>query len=100
MNRQELFELIKFKQSFLCVGLDTDKQKIPTFLQDRKDAIFEFNKAIIDATLPFTVAYKPNLAFYEAMGIEGWEALEKTVRYLRSLDEPVFIIELLPFDFV
>ncbi len=92
MNRQELFELIRKKGSFLCVGLDTDFEKIPAFLKEKEDPVFAFNKAIVDATLPFTVAYKPNLAFYEALGLAGWQALEKTVRYIRSLGEPVFLI--------
>ncbi len=92
MNAKQLFELIKSKRSFLCVGLDTDINKIPVFLRNSDEAIFEFNKAIIDATIPYTVAYKPNLAFYESLGIKGWEALQKTVNYLRSLNEPVFII--------
>ncbi len=92
MNRQELFELILSKRSFLCVGLDTDINKIPAFLLEKEDPVFEFNKAIIDATLPFTVAYKPNLAFYEAGGLNGWRSLEKTIEYIRTLDQPVFLI--------
>ena len=92
MNRQQLFELIRSKRSFLCVGLDSDPEKIPPFLSDEEDPVFEFNKAIIDHTFPYTVAYKPNLAFYEALGVKGWISLEKTVRYLRSLDKPVFLI--------
>jgi orotidine-5'-phosphate decarboxylase len=92
MNYKELFEIIKLKKSFLCVGLDTDIDKIPAFLRDEEDPVFSFNKAIIDATLPFTVAYKPNIAFYESLGITGWESLVKTVNYLGSLQEPVFVI--------
>ncbi len=92
MNYNDLFQLIKQKQSFLCVGLDTDLYKIPAFLLKENDPVFSFNKAIIDATLPYTVAYKPNLAFYEARGTEGWESLQKTVDYIRSLDTPVFLI--------
>ena len=82
MTRRELIHQIREKGSFLCVGLDTDLKKIPEHLLDCEDPIFEFNKAIIDATLPYTVAYKPNIAFYEAHGIKGWEALKKTVDYL------------------
>ena len=77
MNRQELFENIRRKASFLCVGLDTDIRKIPACLRDDKEAIFTFNKAIIDATDDLCIAYKPNLAFYESMGRAGWEACEK-----------------------
>ncbi len=84
MNRQQLVKEIFTKKSFLCVGLDTDINKIPTFLKDDKDAIFEFNKAIVDVTAPYCVAYKPNLAFYECYGIEGIRALEKTVNYIRG----------------
>jgi len=92
MNHSQLFNLIKKKQSFLCVGLDTDINKIPAFLLNEEDPVFEFNKAIVDATLPYTVSYKPNLAFYEALGVKGWESLQKTVEYIRSLNQPVFII--------
>lgn len=92
MNRLELFDQIKKKQSFLCVGLDTDIQKIPEFLLDTSDPQFYFNQRIIDATAPFTVAYKPNLAFYESNGLEGWNSLEKTVHYLRDRYPDIFII--------
>ncbi len=92
MNREQLFEQIKKKRSFLCVGLDTDILKIPRFLQDTTDPIFAFNKEIIDATHDLCVAYKPNLAFYESLGVRGWEALEKTVNYIRQKDENLFII--------
>ncbi len=92
MNRQELFENIRRKASFLCVGLDTDIRKIPACLRDDKDAIFTFNKAIIDATADLCIAYKPNLAFYESMGLAGWEAFEKTVQYIRDRYPDQFII--------
>ncbi len=82
MTRAQLYENINSKQSFLCVGLDTDINKIPKHLLDEEDPIFEFNKRIIDATLPYTVAYKPNIAFYEAHGTKGWESLQKTIDYL------------------
>ena len=93
MTKQELFENIQRKKSFLCVGLDTDATKIPEFLFDESDdAIFEFNKAIIDATADLCVAYKPNLAFYESLGLEGWEILERTVDYIRANYPDQFII--------
>lgn len=82
MNRQQLIEQIRKKNSFLCVGLDTDISKIPAFLQDKADPVFEFNKAIIDATKDYCVAYKPNIAFYECNGKKGWESLEKTLNYI------------------
>ena len=83
MTRDELFENIKRKKSFLCVGLDTDVRKIPQFLLEEDDPIFAFNKRIIDATAHLCVAYKPNLAFYESMGSFGLQAFEKTVEYLK-----------------
>ena len=92
MNREQLFDQIKKKRSFLCVGLDTDILKIPAFLKDTSDPIFAFNKEIIDATHDLCVAYKPNLAFYESQGVKGWEALEKTVNYIRQVDPEIFII--------
>lgn len=92
MTRQELIATIRKKQSFLCVGLDTDLKKIPPHLLQMDDPIFQFNKAIIDATLPYAVAYKPNLAFYESAGIEGLVQLKKTMDYLHSLDDKVFTI--------
>ena len=95
MNRQELTNLIFRKKSVLCVGLDTELSKIPAHIREDRsveDAVFEFNKAIVDATIQYAIAYKPNLAFYEAMGISGMIALHKTVDYIRSLNEPVFII--------
>ena len=84
MNKQQLFENIKNKKSFLCVGLDTDIKKIPEHLLKEEDPIFSFNKAIIDATAPYCIAYKPNLAFYESMGVKGWIAFEKTVEYIKK----------------
>ena len=84
MTRQELFEQIKKKNSYLCVGLDTDIEKIPEHLRSEKDPVFEFNKQIIDATHEYCVAYKPNIAFYEALGPKGWESLQKTVNYIPS----------------
>ncbi len=92
MNYEQLYSLIKQKKSFLCVGLDTDIEKIPDFLLKKEDPVFAFNKAIVDATLPYAVAYKPNLAFYEAGGIKGWASLQKTVKYIRSLKQPIFLI--------
>lgn len=82
MNRASLISEIKKKRSFLCVGLDTDMDKIPPHLLDESDPIFAFNKAIIDATAPYAVAYKPNLAFYECLGEKGWASLRKTVEYI------------------
>jgi orotidine-5'-phosphate decarboxylase len=79
MNKAELVEQINLKKSFLCIGLDTDIDKIPTHLLDTEDPLFEFNKAIIDATKDFCVAYKPNIAFYESLGRQGWQSLEKTL---------------------
>lgn len=84
MNRKELVNQIFNKKSFLCVGLDTDVRKLPELLREEDDAIFKFNKAIIDATAPYCVAYKPNLAFYESMGVSGMVAFEKTVAYLKD----------------
>ncbi len=82
MTRQELIGQIKKKNSFLCVGLDTDIKKIPQHLLKAKDPVFEFNKQIIDATVDYCVAYKPNLAFYESLGSKGLESLEKTMEYI------------------
>src|SRR5260221_9961292 len=81
MNRQQLFEQIKKKESYLCVGLDTDIEKISKHLLKTDDPVFEFNKQIIDATKEFCVAYKPNLAFYESMGASGWESLRTTLKH-------------------
>ena len=98
MTREQLFENICRKQSFLCVGLDTDLKKVPPFLLQRAeqeegfDPIFEFNRAIIDATAPYCIAYKPNLAFYEAHGVKGWIAFERTVKYLNDNYPDQFII--------
>lgn len=92
MNRQELIDNIHGKRSFLCVGLDTDIKKIPQHLLSEEDPIFAFNKAIIDATAPYCIAYKPNLAFYESMGVKGWTAFEKTIAYLNDNYPDQFII--------
>lgn len=93
MNKEALFEQIKIKKSFLCVGLDTDIQKIPYFF-DKNDiqSVFKFNQAIVDATADYCVAYKPNLAFYESLGLQGWEVLEQTVAYIRQNYPEQFII--------
>jgi len=82
MNSSELVKQIEYKKSYLCVGLDTDMALIPDRFKKEVDPIFTFNKAVIDATLPYCVAYKPNIAFYEAMGPKGWESLQKTMDYL------------------
>ncbi|HHU26196.1 MAG TPA: orotidine-5'-phosphate decarboxylase [Bacteroidales bacterium] len=92
MTKLELFEQVKQKQSFLCVGLDTDSQKIPRHLLEMEDPIYEFNKAIIDATAPYCVAFKPNLAFYESEGTAGWMSLEKSIAYIRQRYPEQFII--------
>ena len=92
MTKQQLIQQIREKQSFLCVGLDTDIQKIPAHLLTEADPILAFNRAIIDATAPYCVAYKPNLAFYESMGVKGWTAFEATVQYLNEHYPNHFII--------
>lgn len=92
MTKQTLFENIKRKQSFLCVGLDTDIKRIPAHLLNEEDPIFSFNKQIIDATADYCVAYKPNLAFYESLGVKGIMAFEQTVAYLRKKYPDQFII--------
>lgn len=92
MTKQELFENIKKKKSFLCIGLDTDINKIPEFLLEEEDPIYSFNKAIIDATAKYCVAFKPNSAFYESQGLKGFMALEKTVEYIRLKYPDQFII--------
>jgi len=92
MNRKQLFQEIQKKKSFLCIGLDTDIEKIPQHLLQMEDPVFEFNKAIVDATHHLTVAYKPNLAFYEANGPKGWESLAKTVAHIRETDPNIFLI--------
>ena len=92
MTRAQLIQQIKIKRSVLCVGLDTDIKKIPTHLLGMEDPVFEFNKAIIDATVDYAVAYKPNIAFYESLGVAGWRSLEKTIQYLNSNYPEVFTI--------
>ncbi len=92
MERQKLVEQIKKKKSFLCVGLDTDIEKIPSFLKDTADPVFEFNKTIIDQTHDLAIAYKPNLAFYESLGLEGWKSLEKTIQYINTSYPDIFTI--------
>jgi len=82
MKRSELIKQIRTKRSFLCVGLDPDLAKIPKHLLELEDPVFEFNKGIIDATKDFAVAYKPNLAFYECLGIQGWKSFQKTIEYI------------------
>ena len=92
MTRQELITSINKKNSFLCVGLDSDIEKIPPHLLGEEDPVFEFNRRIIDATIDYTVAYKPNLAFYESAGLKGWMSLEKTIAYLHMKEDNVFMI--------
>jgi orotidine-5'-phosphate decarboxylase len=92
MKKEDLLIQIKTKRSFLCIGLDADIQKIPKFLLKSEDPIFEFNKKIIDATNSHCVAYKPNIAFYESLGINGWKALEKTINYINSSYPEIFTI--------
>ncbi len=92
MNKSELFQLIKEKKSFLCVGLDSELSKLPACVSNAADPVFEFNKQIIDATIDYTVAYKPNLAFYETNGVKGWQSLEKTIEYIKSKQSKAFII--------
>lgn len=92
MNYNQLVEQIRNKGSFLCVGLDTDPAKLPACLMGSSDAVFDFNRAIIDATAPYCIAYKPNLAFYEANGMEGWVSLERTIGYIREKYPEMFII--------
>jgi len=92
MNKKQLTQLILTKKSFLCIGLDTDLDKIPQHLLDQEDPVFEFNKQIIDATHDVAVAYKPNIAFYESMGAKGWLSLEKTINYLNSFGDQLFTI--------
>jgi orotidine-5'-phosphate decarboxylase len=92
MNSVELFENIRKKKSFLCIGLDSDIMKIPEFLLDEDDPVFEFNKRIIDATGEFAVAYKPNIAFYESRGAEGWKTLERTAEYIANRCPDIFLI--------
>ena len=92
MKRQELVQQIKRKGSFLCVGLDPDIKKLPVHLLDDENPIYSFNRAIIDATAQYAVAFKPNLAFYEAQGLKGWEAFELTVKYIKENYPEIFII--------
>lgn len=92
MNQTDLFKNIQKKRSFLCVGLDSEIDKIPQFLLKEKDPVFEFNKRIIDATHRYTVAYKPNVAFYECYGSKGWLSLEATVKYIRETYPDIFVI--------
>lgn len=92
MNKQQLIQHIQDKKSFLCVGLDTDINKIPQQLLETEDPVFEFNKQIIDKTAEFAVAYKPNTAFYEVYGSKGWQSLEKTVQYIKANYPDIFII--------
>lgn len=92
MNKQQLIQHIQDKKSFLCVGLDTDINKIPQQLLETEDPVFEFNKQIIDKTAEFAVAYKPNTAFYEVYGSKGWQSLEKTVHYIKANYPDLFII--------
>src|SRR5690606_14607563 len=92
MTTQDLVRQIGKKRSFLCIGLDVDLEKIPQHLLQEEDPIFAFNKAIIDATHHLCVAYKPNIAFYEAYGINGWVALEKTIAYLNENHPDIFTI--------
>ena len=92
MNKQQLIEQIQKKKSFLCVGLDTDINKIPQHLLEADDPVFEFNRQIIDQTAEFAVAYKPNTAFYEVYGAKGWQSLERTVQYIKANHPEIFII--------
>lgn len=92
MTRNELIEQIRLKKSFLCIGLDVDMTKIPKHLLETEDPIFEFNKKIIDATHHLAVAYKPNTAFYECYGLDGWKSLEKTIQYLNKNYPEIFTI--------
>lgn len=92
MTRKEIIDHIRESRSFLCVGLDTDLKKIPEHLLSEEDPMFAFNKAIVDATAPYCVAYKPNIAFYESLGVDGWLALQKTVDYIRQNHPRHFII--------
>ncbi|HOX76447.1 MAG TPA: orotidine-5'-phosphate decarboxylase [Bacteroidales bacterium] len=92
MTRKELISIIHKKKSFLCIGLDTEIEKLPPHLLREEDPVFEFNKQIIDATIDYAVAYKPNLAFYESTGLKGWISLEKTISYLHMKKDRVFLI--------
>ena len=92
MNHSQLLENIKNKRSFLCVELDSESEKIPSFLLREKDPVFRFNKRIIDATHKYAIAYKPNIAFYECHGSEGWRTLELTVKYIKENYPDIFVI--------
>lgn len=92
MNRSQLIDTIKLKRSYLCIGLDTDPDKIPAHLHKYDDPVFEFNRQIIEATHDLAVAYKPNIAFYESMGLKGWESLQKTIRFLDTYKDSIFTI--------
>src|SRR5690554_6273261 len=92
MTTKQLISEIKRKKSFLCIGLDVDINKIPDFLLEEEDPIFSFNKTIIEATHQYAVAYKPNIAFYEAYGLEGWKSLEKTINHLNENHPSIFTI--------
>ena len=92
MDYLKLFEKIREKKNFLCIGLDSDPMKIPGHLKTSKDPVFEFNRQIIDTTHHYAVAYKPNIAFYESRGVEGWISLQKTLEYIRSVDKDLFVI--------
>ncbi|MGC9342498.1 MAG: orotidine-5'-phosphate decarboxylase, partial [Bacteroidales bacterium] len=92
MNSRQLFNQIKTKESYLCIGLDTDYNRIPKLLLNSEYPVYEFNKRIIDATADLAIAYKPNLAFYESLGTAGWMSLEMTVNYIRSNYPELFII--------
>ena len=92
MKKEDLLNQIKSKKSFLCIGLDTDIKKIPKFLLDSDDPIFNFNKKIIDATNKYCIAYKPNIAFYESQGLKGWKALEQTIDYINTNYPEIFTI--------
>ncbi|MBP8960240.1 MAG: orotidine-5'-phosphate decarboxylase [Bacteroidales bacterium] len=92
MTHSELFKNIRNKKSYLCVGLDSEYEKIPSSLISANDPVFEFNRKIIEATCEYTVAYKPNMAFYEARGAEGWTSLDKTVRYVKEYHPDIFVI--------
>lgn len=92
MNKKDIINQIKAKKSFLCVGLDTDIKKIPQHLLKEEDPVFAFNKAIIDATAKYAIAYKPNTAFYEVYGAKGWASLEKTINYIKEHNPEMFVI--------
>ena len=92
MDYYKLFQKIRDKESFLCIGLDSDSLKIPKHLNSSKDPVFEFNRQIIDGTHEYAIAYKPNIAFYESQGVAGWISLQRTLEYIRSVDKDLFVI--------